>query len=225
MAFPFAARRIVVAVGRAQDGMELERSGRNGRNGMERARVFPGAMSLHQERLLLASCSRIPVSEGQKVIARGEDGNDMYIVEEGSFKVVDESSGEDFVLTVLEPWDLFGEMSFIDGMPRSATVVAMEDATLLRLGPTEFSSLQRSDQSAATALMFSLARLVVRRLRKTDEALLFMAAEEEGQPAEADRESELERLIMEMTQAVDEELSRSASDDADDSGADSGRGG
>ena len=172
---------------------------------MSPTRVFAGVMHEDQESRLLESCTRLEVRERERIITRGEPGNDMFIVHSGSFKVIDESAGEDFVLTILKPGDVFGEMSFIDGMPRSATVVSMESGALLRLGPEEFERLRGSDESAATALLFALARLVVRRLRKTDEALLFMANEEEGRP---DEEKELQSLIREMSRAVHEELSK-----------------
>jgi small-conductance mechanosensitive channel/CRP-like cAMP-binding protein len=71
---------------------------------------------------------------GEHVVKQGDAGDACYVVEEGTVAVdVTEGAGSRQV-AVLEPGDLFGEMSLLTGEPRTASVRALEDATLVRLG-------------------------------------------------------------------------------------------
>lgn len=170
---------------------------------MESGQVFP-TISRAEETSILNICTAINVIDAQVIVERGDPGSDMFIIKKGTFKVIDERNGEDFILTVLKKNDIFGEMSFIDDMPRSATVVAMEPGILLRLGKEEFARLQDINQKLGTDLVLILARLVVERLRRTDESLLFLAF---GDKTDSDKD-EIRKLIREMRVSVHLELSK-----------------
>lgn len=117
------------------------------------------------------ACSRVNVNAGDTVLQKDETSDEMYIVSEGTFKVFDDTPGEDFVYAVLEKGDVFGEMSFLDGAPRSASVTAVSDGTLLKMGKEEFGALLADSPDTATLLIFTLARVITRRLRDVNVAL------------------------------------------------------
>jgi CRP/FNR family cyclic AMP-dependent transcriptional regulator len=67
----------------------------------------------------------------------------------------------------LIPGDHFGEISLLDGRPRSASVVAETPLSLLRLTRASFLRLVKEDADLARALLASLARMV----RRVDRSL------------------------------------------------------
>jgi CRP/FNR family cyclic AMP-dependent transcriptional regulator len=71
---------------------------------------------------------------GQPVVVAGDPGGDLLVVAAGRLKVVARSpEGVDLVLAVAAVGDTVGELSLLDGAPRSATVEAAEDASVLWL--------------------------------------------------------------------------------------------
>lgn len=144
------------------------------------------------------ACIRIKVSEGEELIAKGDSSDHLYIVAEGSFKVHDETLEEDFVHAILESGAIFGEMSFIDGGPRSASVEALSEGTLLKMGKSEFDGLLASSPDTAMLLIFTLARVITGRLRDVNIALRNMTFSEHDR----DREKVLKDVISKMKRAA-----------------------
>lgn len=84
----------------------------------------------------------------------GDVGNGCYRVEDGLLKVTMVSrAGTERILTFLGPGAIVGEMSIIDGLPRSASVVAVRPAVLSFLSRASFEDFakNRPDASRATA--------------------------------------------------------------------------
>jgi CRP-like cAMP-binding protein len=100
---------------------------------------------------------------GATVIQEGEPGDSFYVTIMGQAKVV--SGGK--TLHRLIPGDHFGEISLLDGRPRSASVVAETPLSLLRLPRSSFLRIVREDAGLARALLASLARMV----RRVDRSL------------------------------------------------------
>ncbi len=71
---------------------------------------------------------------GEVIIRQGDKGKSVYVIATGSVKVSTTLlSGEQVDLAMLWPSDFFGEMSFLTGRPRSATVEALEDTNILEI--------------------------------------------------------------------------------------------
>lgn len=90
--------------------------------------------------------------EGRSIITQGETGFGFHLIVSGSAKVV----RGDNTVAVLGPGDFFGEMSFIDDQPRSASVVAESDLESLVLGGWEFKPLLRGHPDLAWKLLVHL---------------------------------------------------------------------
>jgi small-conductance mechanosensitive channel/CRP-like cAMP-binding protein len=71
---------------------------------------------------------------GEDVVVQGDAGDACYVIESGSLAVLVSEGGSSRQVAVLEPGDLFGEMSLLTGEPRTATVRALDDARVVRLG-------------------------------------------------------------------------------------------
>lgn len=97
-----------------------------------------------------------------RVLARqGEIGTGFFIVVSGSVRVV--RDGE--TLAVLGPGDFFGELSVIDGKPRTAQVVSVEPTVCLALATWDFEAVIAEQPSVAMAILRELAS----RLRELTE--------------------------------------------------------
>src|SRR5579875_1283056 len=100
---------------------------------------------------------------GSKVITEGAQDSGLRVVLAGSANVVvgDEDRGQ------IGVGDYVGELSMIDGAPRSATITAGPDGVeTFALSPMAFMPLVRGDAEIATALLKTL----VARLRKVEAA-------------------------------------------------------
>lgn len=110
---------------------------------------------------------------GQSLLGRGAGSTDVYFVLEGSFNVIVYSaSGREVSLRALTEGDTFGELAAVDGLPRSATVVAQRDARVAALRREEFLAAIRA--SPDTALW--LARLLTAKVRDMNERLFELSA-------------------------------------------------
>jgi CRP-like cAMP-binding protein len=102
---------------------------------------------------------------GDTLFRAGTSGDGCYRVEDGLLKVtMASSSGAERILEFLGPGAIVGELSTIDGLPRSATVVAVRDATLSWLSRAEFEAFAEEYPEVYK----SLVKLLARRLRETD---------------------------------------------------------
>jgi uncharacterized membrane protein len=110
----------------------------------------------------------LPCPAGQSVFNYGDPGHALYIVRSGEFEIfVKNDQGEKIVLEIAQPGDLFGEISLLDGGPRTAWVVAIADGELLRLDREHFEAYVRQCTPAA----LNLLSVAARRLRKSDEVI------------------------------------------------------
>jgi CRP-like cAMP-binding protein len=102
----------------------------------------------------------------QTVIRQGAPADAIYVVVRGYLKIsVQSHAGSAASLTVLGPGELFGELGVLGSVTRSAELVALEDATLVRIpGPVFLDALSKS-----AALGLALSRVLGERLRSLGE--------------------------------------------------------
>ncbi|MBV9409975.1 MAG: cyclic nucleotide-binding domain-containing protein [Acidimicrobiia bacterium] len=97
---------------------------------------------------------------GQSITEQGETGGRFYILIEGEADVM---IGDD-VVNSLKAGDSFGEISLIDGQPRTATIVARSPVRTLSLSSWNFRPLLKEHPSIAEGVLVQLCR----RLRDVD---------------------------------------------------------
>jgi len=106
--------------------------------------------------------------KGSVILFQADPGDSLYILRAGRVKVVlIGEDGREVILGVLEPGAHFGELALIDDQPRSAHVIAMEDAQLLVLRREDFRRRVEANPTVAWALLSELSR----RLRRADEKI------------------------------------------------------
>jgi len=110
---------------------------------------------------------------GAKIFEQDGQGHCLCILVEGEVDVsMTDSSGTKKNLSAIETGKPFGEMSLIDGEPRSATAVAKVDSKVLTLTQDEFRALSEEDPKLGSILLFKLAELMSHRLRQTSGMLV-----------------------------------------------------
>jgi len=98
---------------------------------------------------------------------QGEVGDVMYMILEGRVRVQRSHPDltEPLILADLGVGEIVGEMGLLDGSPRSATVVAVEETEAMELTAAQLSQMVVKYPTVSGALL----RLLTRRLRSTDE--------------------------------------------------------
>ena len=109
---------------------------------------------------------------GEPILSRDSDSRDVFFVVRGRLRIVNFSpSGREVAYAIASPGDFFGEMAAIDGLPRSATVVALEDCTLAQITPVVFRDLVETHPKVGLLVMEKLVRIV----RTSDDRIMDLA--------------------------------------------------
>ncbi len=111
--------------------------------------------------LVLERISLVTLEKGAVLFSEGDPGSSLFLVATGSLRVTARSdAGEATLLSVLGPGDVAGEMSFLTGLPRAATLTAAERSDLLELDRNALTTILRKHR----AVSFALTNLYSERL-------------------------------------------------------------
>jgi CRP-like cAMP-binding protein len=108
---------------------------------------------------------------GERVFDEGDVGATMYIVQSGRvrlFRVVDEQEQD---LGVMEKGDFFGEMSILEGLPRTLSAESVEDAELIEINSMTFDKMIKSNIEIAIRMLRKLSIRLREAERKLGESL------------------------------------------------------
>jgi CRP-like cAMP-binding protein len=127
---------------------------------------------------LIKDFTVLRAGKGDVVFYQSDPSTDLYIMIEGAVKAsLQNDEGQELVLATFRKGDFFGEMSLLDGRPRSATVIAVDDSVLAVLRREKFLEAVKGDPMMAIELLSAL----VQRLRMTDEMVESIAFLDVGQ--------------------------------------------
>jgi CRP/FNR family transcriptional regulator, cyclic AMP receptor protein len=117
---------------------------------------------------LFAKARTLSLAANQNLFWAGEEGDGCYRVDEGLLKAsVAEPAGGERILAIFGPGSVVGELSIIDGAPRSASVTALRDSKLSFVSRAAFEVFGRSRPE----LYLQFTILLAHRLRDTNDAL------------------------------------------------------
>ena len=117
---------------------------------------------------LFADAPKISIATDQTLFFAGDEGDGCYRLDEGMLKAsVIEPGGGERILAVLAPGSVVGELSMIDGAPRSASVIALNDSKLSFVSRRVFEAFGRSRPE----LYRHLTTLLAHRLRYTNDTV------------------------------------------------------
>lgn len=106
------------------------------------------------------------------IIERGDEANTLFVLVEGSVKTyVADDSGREIVLNELGPGTQLGELALLADIPRTASVMTVEESVLLVLTKRSFMQCLADHPNIA----FNLIRLLVQRTRELTETVSELA--------------------------------------------------
>jgi CRP/FNR family transcriptional regulator/CRP/FNR family cyclic AMP-dependent transcriptional regulator len=101
-----------------------------------------------------------------------DPGNALYILKSGLVKVtIEDQHGYEMILRILYPTDFFGDMSLLDGMPRSATVTTQEFSDVMTISRDHFLNIIEKSPK----ILLKMTAVVSQRLRKANELIHSLA--------------------------------------------------
>ncbi len=114
------------------------------------------------------------LNTGEVLFKDGDRGDEMYLIKSGKIRISKSAGEVEKTLAVLKEGDFFGEMSVIDGSPRSATATAIEPAELVIFDREVFMNQVRENP-----LIEYVLHTLIRRLRDADEQIKFLLIKNE----------------------------------------------
>jgi CRP-like cAMP-binding protein len=104
-----------------------------------------------------ASRHLLSYADGEAIFIQGAEGDEMYIVQEGRVEILLRAEdGSDVSLAILERGDFFGEMSVLDGTPRTASARAKGGCKVLPLRGALFTEMLQRDPETTLRIMRKL---------------------------------------------------------------------
>jgi CRP/FNR family cyclic AMP-dependent transcriptional regulator len=125
--------------------------------------LFAG-LSDQELEALASRLGRRTFGKGMVIFHKGGLGRSLYIIESGQVRIFSLSeTGQEISINIYGPGDLFGELSILDGLPRSAGAMAMERTVTLTLYRDDFLRCLE----ACPSMVKSIVAVLSRRLRYT----------------------------------------------------------
>src|SRR5262245_5856206 len=125
---------------------------------------------------ILGSCEIQTFKSGEVLVQERQPVSAFHILAEGELRVMlpatiagtKEHRVTDIRLNRLGPGDCFGEYGLIDGQPASASVIALQPGSVLKLSRDSFEQLLAANDRMAKMIYRNLLRLLIGRLRKRE---------------------------------------------------------
>jgi hypothetical protein len=133
-------------------------------DGLEGFRALPAEILVE----LAGSLCRLECAAGETVIWEGSSNADVFILISGRLDVLLARDGVETPVTIIRPGEVFGEVSFLTGEGRSATVRAAEGSVCFVLRAADL----RIFIVKEPMILVQMAKVLARRLRTSDRAVL-----------------------------------------------------
>jgi CRP-like cAMP-binding protein len=142
--------------------VQTRQLGRRGVAVLAQVPLFSGLSRRHL-RHIADEAEEVSFREGETIVKAGESGGDFFVVLEGEVRVVRGSR----TVARMGPGEFFGEISLLDGGPRTATVVAETPVLAVRVSKRSFDRVVTREPSVAAKIL----AVVARRLREAERTL------------------------------------------------------
>jgi CRP-like cAMP-binding protein len=119
---------------------------------------------------LVSMLRRENIRKGETLFRQGDVGTALYLILNGRIKISISRQVDAVTLAILGQGEFLGEMALLDGLPRSADAIAMEDSYLYVLSRRDFLTFLANNEKAVRTVLSSLSL----RLRRTDKLLAEM---------------------------------------------------
>lgn len=124
---------------------------------------FLGSLTAKEQKAVRAKGKEIALKAGEKLFSQGDEANAFYIVLSGTMGIfVDQEEAQKRLVALINKNETLGELSILAGEARSASVVALRDSQLLKIGRSEFDELIKKHP----AISVPMSRILAERLRE-----------------------------------------------------------
>ncbi len=107
---------------------------------------------------------------GEKIFSKGDSGNEAYVVMRGQIDILLEEGAKP--IASMANGQIFGELAFLDGSPRTAIGQAAQPSILLVVQRSAFNDLVQHEPHLGMVVMKNIAMELSNRLRKTNSAMM-----------------------------------------------------
>jgi len=143
--------------------------GENEKNAIERMKKIAPYIKNTQKDEKSNEVSRF-YTKDSIIFCEGEPGEELFIIQKGSVKIVKINDNNEILLAVLKSGDIFGEMALLESKPRAAGAVAYEDCQLMAVNRANFEHMIKTQPQLITRLTILLSEriwLVYKQLANT----------------------------------------------------------
>ena len=136
--------------------------GKSGAAILAQVPLFAGLSRRHLKRIA-EHADEIGFRKGEVIVEQGQPGGTFYVILEGEIKVARGNR----TIARMGPGEFFGEISLLDGGPRTATVNAETPVTAVRVFKRSFDKVVSQEPGVASQIL----AVVARRLREAERTL------------------------------------------------------
>lgn len=138
-------------------------------NVLKKIPLFASLPDVDQQKVV-SLLRRENLRKGETLFRQGDEGMALYLILQGRIKISMSRRMDAVTLAILGQGEFLGEMALLDGLPRSADAIALDDSYLYALSRKDFLSFLVHNEKAVMAVLASLSL----RLRRTDHLLAEM---------------------------------------------------
>lgn len=113
-------------------------------------------LSTAQRKMVLASMKQRAITRGEVLVRQGDASSSLFIVLHGSFQAVRDDNP--VPIAEIHAGELIGEIGFLGGTPRTATVTAIRDAAILELDGAAYARIAKESPAVVSAMLAAVAR-------------------------------------------------------------------
>jgi CRP-like cAMP-binding protein len=115
-----------------------------------------GSISKKGIRALVQAADEVDLAAGKVLVREGEFGRHLYVILRGTAEVIKDGKK----LRELVPGDFFGEIAFLSGERRTATITARSDMRVMILGPSQLEVILENEPLLARRMLETMAKRV-----------------------------------------------------------------
>jgi len=112
-----------------------------------------------------------PFSHDEVIFREGQEGRDLFIVRSSTVHVTRQTAIGSQVLTTFGFGSLFGEVSFLDRLQRTATAVGVGSGSLYRISASALEEAVRRSSEFAVSLLWSFWQTLAEKIRSANEQM------------------------------------------------------
>jgi CRP-like cAMP-binding protein len=144
-------------------------NGENNQNAIERMKKIAPYIKSPQKDFKPGEMNR-SFTKDMIIFCEGEPGDELFIIQKGSVKILKITENSEILLAVLKTGDIFGEMALLESKPRAAVAVAYEDCQLMAVNRANFQQMIKTQPqliARLTTLLSERIWLIYKQLANT----------------------------------------------------------